>query len=285
MNIDLEDELATGMREHTADLKPSADLLDRAARRNRRRTAAMASGTGVFALAAVVAVAMTALGGTPAAPPVEPGAPPAPELLTVAMVQERAVAALAADDVQHIVQTVTYRGTTDHGEWWFDQVTGDSHITHLQAPGGAVQMDLWQLVRDDKLTMTQVFHGDRSYVVHERPLDGQHPVGPAGSTPDELRAALRRGEGYTLVGPEDLDGRAVLHLRYDFEDGTDELWVDAQTYRAVRRETVKHTPDGDSRNRMDFTWQARDAESLKPLAVKVPDGYTQRELPPIDGPV
>ncbi|MEU8077314.1 hypothetical protein AB0B31_17905 [Catellatospora citrea] len=285
MNIDLEDELAAGMREHTADLKPSADLLDRAARRNRRRTAAMASGTGVFALAAVVAVAMTALGGTPAAPPVEPGAPPAPELLTVAMVQERAVAALAADDVQHIVSTVDYRGKTEHGEWWFDQVTGDSRITRLQAPGGAVTMDLWQLVRDDKLTMTQVFHDDRSYLVLERPLDGQRPPGPAGSTPDELRAALQRGEGYTLVGPEDLAGRAVLHLRFDFADGSDELWVDAETYRAVRRETVKHTPDGDARNRLEFEWQPRDDGSLKPLAVKVPDGYTQRQVPPVDGPM
>ncbi|GAA2397048.1 hypothetical protein [Catellatospora methionotrophica] len=279
-----EDELSAGMREHTADLKPSADLLDRAARRNRRRTAAMASGTGVFALAAVVAVAMTALGGTPVAP-VEPGPRPAPELLTVAMVQERAVAALAADDLQHVVSTVDHQGRTEHGEWWFDQQTGDSRITELRAPGGTVTMDLWQLVRDDKLTMTQVFHGDRSYVLLERPLNGQRPPGPAGSTPGELRAALQRGDGYTLVGPADLDGQAVLHLRLTFEDGSDDLWVDAQTYRAVRRETVKHTPDGDARNRLEFTWQPRTSESLKPLTATIPPGYTQRELPPVDGPM
>ncbi|MEU8003345.1 hypothetical protein AB0B66_19485 [Catellatospora sp. NPDC049111] len=285
MNISLEDELAAGMREHTADLRPSPDLLDRAARRNRRRTAGRAVGTGVFGLAAVVAVAMTALGGSPAAPTADPGPRSAPELLTVGMVSERAVAALAGDDVQHIVSTTTYRGTTEHGEWWFDRTTGDSRITHLSAPGGAATMDLWQLVRDDTLTMTQVFHQDRSFLRLDRALNGERPAGPAGGTPEELRAALRRGDGYTLVGPVDLDGRAVLHLRLDFEDGSDELWVDAETYRAVRRETVKHTPDGDALNRMDFAWQPRTAESLKPLAVTIPSGYTQRELPPVDGPV
>ncbi|GAB4048788.1 hypothetical protein [Catellatospora paridis] len=285
MNSPLEEELAAGMREHTADLRPSPDLLDRAARRNRRRTAGRAVGTGVFGLAAVVAVALTALGGTPAAPTADPGPRPAPELLTVGMVSERAVAALAGDDVQHVVQTVTYRGTTEHGEWWFDQETGDSYITDLSAPGGAATTDLWQVVRDDTLTMTQVFHHDRTFVRHDRALQGQRIPGPAGGTPEELRAALQRGDGYTLVGPVDLDGQAVLHLRLEFEDGVDELWVDAQTYRAVRRVTVKHTPEGDSRNLMDFEWRARTAESLAPLAAKIPTGYTERKLPPIDGPV
>ncbi|WP_144121646.1 hypothetical protein [Catellatospora sichuanensis] len=285
MNIGLEDELAAGMREHTADLRPSADLLDRAARRNRRRTAGRAVGTGVFGLAAVVAVALTALGGTPAAPPVDTGAQPAPQLLTVAQVSERAVAALDVDDVQHITSSVTFRGTVEHGEWWFDQQTGDSRIIHLAAPGGAVKQDLWQVVRDGKLAMTQVFHDDRSFLRLERPLNGVQPTGPAGATPDELRAALKRGDGYTLVGPVELDGRAVLHLRFEFEDGTDELWVDAETYRAVRRETVKRTPEGDARNRMDFEWLPRTAESLAPLQAEVPNGYTQRKLPPVDGPM
>ncbi|GAA1410995.1 hypothetical protein [Catellatospora coxensis] len=285
MNSALEEELAAGMREHTADLRPSADLLDRAVRRNRRRTAGRAVGTGVFGLAAVVAVAMTALGGTPAAPTADPGLRPAPELLTVGMVSERAVAALAGDDVQHVVSTTTHQGTTEHGEWWFDQTTGDSRITHLPAPGGASTMDLWQVVRDDTLTMTQVFHDDRSFVRDERRLNGLRPSGPAGGTPEELRAALQRGDGYTLVGPVDLDGRAVLHLRLEFEDGSDELWVDAETYRAVRRETVKHTPDGDARNRLDFEWLSRTPDSLAPLTVTIPTGYTQRSLPPVDGPM
>ncbi|MFD0594786.1 hypothetical protein ACFQZ4_22265 [Catellatospora coxensis] len=78
MNSALEEELAAGMREHTADLRPSADLLDRAVRRNRRRTAGRAVGTGVFGLAAVVAVAMTALGGTPAAPTADRACGPRP---------------------------------------------------------------------------------------------------------------------------------------------------------------------------------------------------------------
>lgn len=285
MNSSLEEELAAGMREHTADLRPSADLLDRAARRNRRRFAGRAVGTGVFGLAAVVAVAMTALGGAPAAPSADPGPRPAPELLTVGMVSERAVTALAGDDVQHVVSTTTHQGAIEHGEWWFDQTTGDSRITHLPAPGGASTMDLWQLVRDDTLTMTQVFHDDRSFVRDERPLNGRRPSGPAGGTPEELRAALRRGDGYTLVGPVDLDGRAVLHLRLEFEDGSDELWVDAETYRAVRRETVKHTPDGDARNRLDFEWLSRTPDSLAPLTVTIPTGYTQRVLPPVDGPM
>ncbi|MEV0454309.1 hypothetical protein [Catellatospora methionotrophica] len=279
-----EDELSAGMREHTADLKPSADLLDRATRRNRRRTAAMASGTGVFALAAVVAVAMTVLGGTPAVP-VEPGTRPAPELLTVAVVSERAVAALAADDVQHVVSTTTHRGATEHGEWWFDQETGDSHMTYLAADGAAVEREIWLDVRDDTVTTTEVSHRDRTYLRLDRPAEGGRPGSPAGRTVDELRTALGRDDGYTLVGPAELDGRAVLRLRLVFEDGTDDLWVDAESYRAVRRELVKHTPDGDARNRLDFTWLPRTPETLATLTATIPPTYTEKVLPPIDGPM
>lgn len=228
---------------------------------------------------------MTALGGTPAAPPVATGTPPAPELLTVSVVSERAVAALAVDDVQHVVSTTTHRGTTEHGEWWFDQQTGDSRITYLAAAGGTVDREFWQVVRDGTVTTTEVSHGDRTWLRLERPLEGKRPGGPAGGTPDELRKALARGDGYTLVGPADLDGRAVLHLRLVFEDGTDELWVDAETYRAVRRVTVKHTPDGDARNRLDFDWLPRTPDTLAHLTATIPATYTERELPPVDGPM
>ena len=59
----------------------------------------------------------------------------------MAMVSERAVAALDADDVQHVDSTITFQGTTEHGEWWFDQATGDSRITDRRHPAGPSSED------------------------------------------------------------------------------------------------------------------------------------------------
>ncbi|MFD0594784.1 hypothetical protein ACFQZ4_22255 [Catellatospora coxensis] len=57
-------------------------------------------------------------------------------------------------------------------------------------------MDLWQVVRDDTLTMTQVFHDDRSFVRDERRLNGLRPSGPAGGTP---RSSGRRCSAATAT--------------------------------------------------------------------------------------
>jgi hypothetical protein len=267
MNVRLEDELVAGMREQTAALRPSADLLDRAARANRRRTVGMGVATGAFALAAVLAVTMAQLGGTPAAP----GLRTAPEMLTVAQVSERAVAALAADDLQRVTWSVTADGRYENRfVAWFDQTTGDTRLTSLYANDTPYE-EVWLVLRAGTLTITDVDHEARTWCREIRPEAGTATtVGPAGGTPDELRAALRDGR-YTLVGAETLDGRAVQHLRQAGDAEPDELWVDSETYRAVRRVIVENT-----RMQMDFEWLARTAESLAPLTVTIPPGYTER---------
>ena len=203
------------------------------------------AGTGVFALAAVVAVAMAALGGTPAAPPVEPGPPPAPELLTVAMVSERASRRWPPTTCSTSSRRSPTGGATDTASGGSTRRPATRASPTWDGPRRGRDRDLWQVVRGDTLTMTDVSPPRAGAVPGSTAASTASITRPDRRTPDELRAALGRGDGYTLVGPADLDGQAVLHLRRMFEDGTDELWVDAQTYRAVRRETVKHTPDGD----------------------------------------
>lgn len=298
MTMQLEDELAAAMREQTAGLRPSADLLDRAARRNRRRTVGTGIATGAFGLAAVLAVTMTALGGTPAVPPVGPGTPAAPELLTVAQVTERAVAALAADDVLHVRSRITTapEGDVLTDEQWYDEAGRRARVTRVGADGAASN-EVWIAIEGDTVTTTLVDHARRTWSRSARQVtqDGtgvvRFPADPsggrgfgaagAGNTTEQLRAALTEG-GYALVGPETRNGFEVLRLRAARDGGpdvtgTDDLWVDAETYRAVRRETVWHTSVGDNRIELDFEWLPRGAESSAPFTVRVPAGYTERE--------
>jgi hypothetical protein len=142
---------------------------------------------------------------------------------------------------------------------------------------------MWITLASDTMTSTFVDHSQRTWYSFTRtlhsvsPSDGGRLTGPAGGTPEELRAALSRGD-FALVGSETLDGRAVHHLRRSHEGGADDLWVDAVTYRAVRRDIVKHSPDGDIRVRLDFEWLPRDAAALAPFTVRVPGGYRKIDL-------
>src|SRR5215470_6297218 len=100
--MSLEDQLATGMREAVTGLVPTPDLIDRAARANRRRRtrlAVVASGLSVVAVVATV----YAITGTPKAAPPHPATSlsASPQPLSPTDIIQRAVDLLGGDMVQH----------------------------------------------------------------------------------------------------------------------------------------------------------------------------------------
>jgi thiamine monophosphate kinase len=105
MTTDLEEQLSAGMREHTAGLALSGDVLGRATRNHRRRAATVRAGyaLGVAGLAGVLAASLTLGGGRGANDPAPKAAPP-----SVAQAQSPslrlAAAAAASDDISYRIR-------------------------------------------------------------------------------------------------------------------------------------------------------------------------------------
>jgi hypothetical protein len=268
----LEDELVAGMREHTAGLVPAPDLIDRAVRGNRRRTR-HAAATGSLGVAAVLAVVVATLGSPPARGP-SAASQPAPRMLTVAEVSSRVLATLATDDLEHAMITIGQGDIQSTEEFWYDSVTGNSRHHGVQVQRGGGLEDTWIIRHDGTATVTLVNHATRTWWTKVRSDDNNKTGSHAGYTPDELRDQLRDGV-WQLVGDEQINGRAAVHLRQVSGSMTGDLWVDADTYRMVRRHLVKATPGQAITITLDFDWPARTPEALQPFAFTPPAGYTQ----------
>ena len=273
MTIRLEDELVAGMRAHTAGLHPPPDLVERAARHNRRRRLALslAAAGGGGAVAVVVAAALAA---GPA--PVAPSAPP--RMLSVAQISQRAVGALAANDVEHVVATVSAGGTPKTTEHWYDPVTGRSR-SRASAPSGSARGDTWTVYSHGVATITTVDRSSRTWWRVSRPVTADK-IGPvANASPDELRVALQAGD-YRLAGRETVAGVAAVHLRAEHAGGgSDDLWVAGDSFRILRRVIVKPTGGGHARVDLAFDWQPRSQAVLVRFTVVVPAGFTRVGVP------
>lgn len=284
MTTRLEEELVAGMRERTTSLRLSGDIVARAARRRRRR-ARLAAGSGVLGTAAALAVMLAALGGDPAAAPgAADGDGSPPEMLTVTQVSQRAAAALAGDDVKYAVVTTSYDGRTARTELWQDPVTGNSRRTGVDYPGGP-EGDTWVIFGPSGVTVTHVDRTTRTWWRFERPDRSALPVDWTRGTPEELRRALLDGDhAYELVGPEKIDGQAVVHLRSTRKGGAEDLWVDASSYRPVRWVVGKPGDGKTIRRQEDIRWMPRGPESLAPLTVAVPAGFTRVDVSAVATP-
>jgi hypothetical protein len=292
MRVRLEDELARGMRERTAGLRPAPDLVARAARghRRRRRGRLAVGGAGGLAVAAVTVAALGAgAGPTPSPPPVAGGSAAssparAPQMLTVAQVSQRAVAALDAGEVRHSTGTLTVDGRTQRTETWYDPVTGAFRQRQLQTLRGEARHEVWIVPGPGHATVTVLDLDARTWYQDRRePVPARKLAAVTGEDPDDLRAALRRGE-LRLIGPETVDGAELIRLRADYEGASEELWVDADTYRPVRRVTLSERPGPGEVTRVEvaYRWSPRAAEALAPLEVTIPAGFVRVDPPPAD---
>jgi hypothetical protein len=292
MTADLEDQLAEGMREYANGLSPAGDVVGAAARRHRRRTSVRRSAYagGVATLAAALAIGFAATGPTSPRPGDDPGRN-APAMLTVAEVSTHTTAALANSEksVEHVVMRLSVHGQTARDEIWYDAVTGASRRVGPGAPG-LPDREVWTTRDGERVTYSTVDRAHRVWSSYTRTVPGAKDFeGLSPSTPERIRAALKAGaDGLVLVGPERLGDRATLHLTVPVKDnlGSDDLWVDADTYQVVRRVLVKRDPGGDLKIQEDFEWLKRTPETLVQVVFAPPAGFTQvpAEFAPVPSP-
>jgi hypothetical protein len=212
-------------------------------------------------------------------------------MLTVAQVSTQVDAALgeSAGLIEHVVVRATLKSHTFHMEGWLDATTGSDHRRASAYIPGKPPHETWITRDGTRLTVTivdsthRIWWTDTRSVAVDKQLDSLSP-----STPEEIRQALTEGsDRLVLVGREDIDGRATLHLRIltNGTAGSDDLWVDATTYRVVRRVILKLNPPEDHvRIQEDFDWLERTPENLARVTFTPPTGYTQVPAPAPDEP-
>jgi hypothetical protein len=227
MSIDLEEQLAAGMRAHVADITVDGDVLARAGRRHHRRTVAVRTGyaLGVAGLAGVLAVGLTAGAGdgtTQRLPAVQAEAP-APLRL--------AKAAAASDNISYRMKVTTGTATgeaTRTCEGAFDPIASTGYVRCPQ---------------DDSVMVELMIDGTR-YIGGEPPLTplppdkgpgetygryGQYPgrhdhlslygdagtvLGSAAPDPAALFKALQQANATVTQNPD-----GTLHFDYVTQDG------------------------------------------------------------------
>lgn len=274
----LEEQLAVGMREYTADDVPPPDILDRAVRANRRRSTRLgAIGSGVAVVAVLAAVfASTRTPHEPPPPAATAKPSPSASPLTAGDVVQRAIHVLAGADVEHVHLTEEHEdGVTTEEEIWFDPVDND-HRLHIKTPQpGEHRVEMWHIESaGSENTTIYVDHTERTWWMQHGgdPLSTKLPY-----MPTQLRTKLGDG-GYRLSGQETIAGRLAYHLVLSTAQRTDELWVDAGTFQVVRRTIAQLQLAISFTVTLNFDWQPRTPDSLKPFKFTPPAGY--RQVPP-----
>ncbi|MBL7498869.1 hypothetical protein [Frankia nepalensis] len=307
MTTDLERELTAGMAERVASVRLGGDVLVAAARRHRRRVVARRAASATGTLTVAGAVLVVAIGGGPAGPAAPPPGAVSPgatspaviaELPTVAFVAARVDAAVSntGDVVQHVVSQVTFDGQTSQSETWFDTVTGAQRIVGADSPSSPRRdQAMAEASPGGNVVTTVVDFASRTWWTETFPprSAGEGPYvggGLLGTTPSDVRDSLTgASESWTVVGPAELDGRATICLRRDFKDdapgtgGSEQIWVDAETYDVLRTQAEKATPGIRMTVRSDFSELARTPDALANLTVVPPAGFT-RVPPPVSAP-
>ncbi|GAA3393051.1 hypothetical protein [Cryptosporangium minutisporangium] len=290
MTPPLESELAAGMRDAVAGLRTERDLFGSALADHRRSTVRRRiSATGGVALvaAAVIGVAMFVSA--------DATAPDVATVLNAAAVTQRTTDALETDLIRHATKRIT--GWPTEGqitEQWYDPRTGDT-LTHTSGGGADVEDVRWN--RNKPGVYVMVNRTDRTWWSQDKQYDGppipeQHAPPP--ETAAQIRAALDDGRNIQVVGNEQVNGHATIHLRMVLTR-TDEpssiigeprydLWVDEKTFLPVRslltiwvEANPKYFPGGkdETTEAHDYEWLPRTEENLAALTLTVPAGYTE----------
>ena len=250
-----------------SDVRMPADLLDRAMRRNRRRT--MRNGlVGAVAaagvLATVIATAVSWAPGHPASaqrvvrPHVQRTAHQHAQVLTVAYVVDHVATALM--NSYRMISMVRGSGGMDDGSITYtDVATQQQHyVGGLRDSSGQPYLQTTTSVRNgiwtefdvdyadhvySTLTASDTDHGQRVTVSSWLPL--QSSADPAVAFKQALKA-----HGITVAGHRVLDGRDTILLRVNGpleswpQDPPSWIWVDASTYLVVQTEHFIHAYKG-----------------------------------------
>ncbi len=202
MSINLEEQLAAGMREHVSDLAADGGaVLGRATRRHRRRTAVVRTGyaLGVAGLAGVLAVGLTAAGGSGRPQDLPAVQAEAPASLRLAK------AAAASDNISYRVKVVTGPATNPAShtcEGAFDPMTATGYVRCPQ---------------DDSVMVELLINGTR-YIGGEPPLTplppdktgGGEVYGRYGQYPGKFDRLSLYGDGDSVLGSAAPDPAALF---------------------------------------------------------------------------
>jgi hypothetical protein len=305
MSNQTEELLLAGMEHFTADVTVPSGLAVRAVRnRRRRRVAAAAAGAGTAVAAAVTAVAVVAA-TSPA-----PGS--AVRAQTTAYVLSRTEAALAAASGQNVIQYLRETASGKlaveagdlpagtYGYWAYDQ---QARWVTYTAGGRPASVTEAQLKGTQYITTVVSYRNGtwwrQSVTVPSTPasqcgvkstalscLPGTSLTGPAltgtgAANWTGLIRAMLRGGGYTVTGPEQVDGVQALKLTPRQPQGLPEtvFWVNSSTYLPVRDLT---TAGPQAALQVDFRWLRPTQANLADVSVVIPAGFTQ-VAPPKQG--
>jgi hypothetical protein len=278
-------QLSARLTEELSDLTAPPGLAGSVRRRRTRQRLAWGGALGVPVVAAGVALALVV--GQPAARPT--GHSPAAagstgasdELHTVAYVAARTQQALGTADQYVVHETFTEDGAPAH-QLWADGAT--PRMVQIWEPVANPPRARMLTADSNSMTLLDVNYQARTWSRDSRPGENDTHTGftTGYDSPAQLRIWMAEGS-LVLVGDEQVDGRAAVHLRLVTEETASgqadmQLWVDAESYLPLRRASRK----GDTTFTSGYEWLPRTPQELAHLALTVPAGF--REVSPFPSP-
>jgi hypothetical protein len=284
-----------------ADVRMPADLLERAAARNRKRTArhrliGTASAVAVVAAAATMIVSVPGQSAGRKAPVASAAAP---QVQTAAYVLQRA--ATAEVNSYHLISVSQNSGNTVYT----DVATQQQRIVAgLRDSAGEPYFQITDVIKGGVWTDTTIDNQHHAYAIVTASTKDHGPFGAAGLTISSFlplqtqsdpaaafQAALKQGI-ITVVGPRNLDGRDTIlirvkrplnkqervvaamrkHSKGAAPTPSNEIWVDASTYLVVQTKTVTMASTSFITR---VSWLPAARGNLAKLTVTPPPGYAQ----------
>lgn len=292
--------LRTSLTACVADVRLPADLLDRAAARNRKRTARNRL-IGAASAAAVVAAAAAVIVSVPGQPAGRTAAGPSAAPLqaqTAAYVLRRAAAAQVNSS-----RLISVSQDSGSGTVYTDVATQQQRVvSSLRDSAGQPYFQITDVIKGGVWTDTTIDNQHRVYAIQTGSardrgfgavtISSFLPLQTQSDPAAAFQAALRHGI-ITVAGHQNLGGRDTILIRVrpltekermaagmpappkGARQGPapfNEIWVDASTYLVVQTKTVK--PDGTSFITR-VSWLRPTAGNLARLTVTPPPGFTR----------
>jgi hypothetical protein len=294
---DPEIRLRASMTTCVADVRMPADLLDRAAARNRKRTARnrLIGATGTVAVAAVAAAVIITVPGQPAG-----GKAPAPSAAVVHAQTAAYVLRRAAAAQVNSYRLISVAQDPGNGTVYTDVATQQQRtVSSLRDSAGQPYFQIADAIKDGVWTYTIIDNQHHVYAVQTGgakdhgfgavTISSILPLQTQSDPAAAFQAALKQGI-ITVAGHQNLGGRDTILIRVkplsarqraaagmpSLPKGApvpfNEIWIDAATYQVVQIKTAKVIGKPAITR---VSWLPATAQNLARLTVTPPAGYTK----------